>query len=203
VYAEDLEHFTRRELAPRALLMTALLRLGACDLFIHGTGGGSYERANDAWIGSWLGAAAGAGDAAAVAVVTATRRLALMEGPAPTARDVARARWSAHHARHDPAMLGDEAGAARRRVLVAAIKSARREGRRPREAFVELHKHLEERRGAGAARLEALEREALEMVGRARDASVAHDRTWAFAMYPGEVLAGLRDEIATDFGSLP
>ena len=202
VYAEELESLPRHELAPRALLMTALLRLGACDLFIHGTGGGLYEKANDAWMQMWFGSGGEEGfeRLAPVAVVTATRRLALVEGAAPTGRDVARAKWAAHHARHDPAMLGDAAGGVRRRALVGAIKSARREGREPRRAFEALHEFLSECRGASAARLGALERDVVEVMARARDAEVASERTWAFAMYPGLALEGLCAEVAARFG---
>jgi len=200
VHAEDVGGVARGELAPRALLMTALLRLGACDLFIHGTGGSLYERANDAWISGWLAGAAGGGEAAPVAVVTATRRLPLMGGEPPTARDVARAKWAAHHARHDPGMLGDEAGAALRRELVAAIKSARRVGKSPRRAFEELHEFLKDRRATGGDRLRALEQHAAEVSGRALDAAVASDRTWAFPLYPREIHSELRREIMTRFG---
>jgi len=199
VYAEDLEGTARHELAPRALMMTALLRLGACDLFIHGTGGGLYEKANDAWIGAWPDPAAGA--PATVAVVTATRRLSLLNTPAPTARDVARATWTAHHARHDPAMLGDHDGAARRRELVVAIKSARHQGREPRQAFERLHEFLRERRAAMSARLSALEEAASDAAARASDAGVASDRTWAFPMYSPGALDGLAQVVAREFQS--
>src|SRR5690606_40978326 len=41
-------------LYPRALMMTALARLGLCDLFIHGTGGGRYDQVTERWMYEWL-----------------------------------------------------------------------------------------------------------------------------------------------------
>ena len=46
-------------LMPRALLLTALVRLGMCDLFIHGTGGLIYDRVTEQWFADWLGQAEG------------------------------------------------------------------------------------------------------------------------------------------------
>jgi hypothetical protein len=40
---------------PRALLLTLLARLVACDLFVHGLGGVSYDRAMEQWCTAWLG----------------------------------------------------------------------------------------------------------------------------------------------------
>jgi hypothetical protein len=40
---------------PRALVLTLLARLVACDLFVHGTGGIKYDRAMEQWCHAWLG----------------------------------------------------------------------------------------------------------------------------------------------------
>lgn len=42
-------------LHPRALLLTLLARLVACDLFVHGLGGVLYDRAMEHWCKVWLG----------------------------------------------------------------------------------------------------------------------------------------------------
>jgi len=44
-----------REPRPRALFLTLLARLTACDLFVHGTGGMKYDRAMEYWCSTWLG----------------------------------------------------------------------------------------------------------------------------------------------------
>jgi hypothetical protein len=71
VWSDELAALKVDELAPRALAMTALVRKELCDLFIHGTGGGVYDRITDLWLGEWLGG----GALAPTAVVTATRHL--------------------------------------------------------------------------------------------------------------------------------
>ena len=42
-------------LMPRAITLTIFARLFLCDLFIHGTGGGNYDRATDMIIGEYFG----------------------------------------------------------------------------------------------------------------------------------------------------
>ena len=42
------------ELQPRAMLLTLLARLVACDLFVHGRGGMKYDQAMEHWCASWL-----------------------------------------------------------------------------------------------------------------------------------------------------
>lgn len=44
-----------KEVRPRALLLTLLARLVACDLFVHGTGGMKYDQVMEQWCHSWLG----------------------------------------------------------------------------------------------------------------------------------------------------
>ena len=46
---------TNNALHPRALLLTLLARLVACALFVHGTGGRTYDRAMECWCNAWLG----------------------------------------------------------------------------------------------------------------------------------------------------
>lgn len=43
------------DLRPKALTLTLLARLLACDLFVHGTGGYAYDACMEAWCKSWLG----------------------------------------------------------------------------------------------------------------------------------------------------
>lgn len=48
--------FAGRQLVPRGALITATLRLLFSDLFVHGTGGGKYDRCTDELIRSWWSA---------------------------------------------------------------------------------------------------------------------------------------------------
>lgn len=191
VYAHDLDD--RTHLAPRALLMTALLRLAGCDLFIHGAGGAAYDAVTDRWVRDWLGESL-----APIAMVTATLRLPLRaEIPSPEA--AARARWRAHHARHDPALLGDDAGASRKRALVDRIGALRAAGADPAPAFHEMQILLRDHREARRAELDALARDADLAGARLAERDIVADRTWAFPLHADEALRSLRDDIGAAF----
>ncbi|HHN77756.1 MAG TPA: hypothetical protein ENK11_03645, partial [Phycisphaerales bacterium] len=175
VYADDLGSVDPAMLAPRGLVMTGLLRLVGCDLFIHGTGGEAYDRVTERWFADWLGETLpGAG------VASATLRLDLGV-PEVDRADVARAVWRAHRARHTPMMLGDEAGQREKDRLVAAIRSA--EPARRGALFGELHALLAASRAARADRLAAYEREAAEVSAALADAEIARDRTWPWVLH--------------------
>lgn len=199
VDAAQLGNVPTSELAPRALLMTALLRLGACNLFIHGLGGERYERVNDRWIDAWLQAAIGGASTppAPVSIATATRFIPeLAEGsPPPTAEQITKLQWTAHHARHAPGILGDAGQEAERERLVQRIRTARREGRSPREAFLELHRFLESFRGTNSAGLQHLAEQAGAAARRSAESNVVYARDWAFPLYPRDLLRHLQDQI--------
>lgn len=81
-------------LRPRALTLTMVFRLIG-DLFIHGVGGGRYDRVTDAVIGDWLGVAP-----PRYAVATGTFFLPL--APTPSARVVRRLEGALLDLRHNP-----------------------------------------------------------------------------------------------------
>jgi hypothetical protein len=199
------------QLAPRALLMTAILRMFVCDLFIHGTGGGAsgegadehaegYDRITERWIPAWLGERDGGAGAPLSPSVVATATLTLdLPGPAIDPL-LAKARWTAHAARHDPAMLGDEAAAARKAAIVKALRSRRTTRGERRAAYLELHALLEEVRTRHAARLAELAAAATRAGDAAEQLALRRDRTWAFPLHETASLAGLRDAVAKEFG---
>ncbi len=83
-------------LAPRALLLTAWQRQNPnCGLFVHGTGGGRYDRITETWWATWRQKSL-----APIAVATADARLHF-DVPVHTPRDVTRAIWHAHHLPHN------------------------------------------------------------------------------------------------------
>lgn len=174
-------------LAPRALLMTALLRWAACDLFIHGLGGGLYDPVMEEWLGNWLGIT----DLAPAVVATATRLLPLVDDPPPTPSQVAHARWAAHHARHnpDPAM---------KRTLAAAVRTARTPTDRAAR-FHHLHAWLADQRSARAADLAALDAHAAQLTAHADLSAIVFDRTWPFPLLPSASMRSLRDDIHAAF----
>jgi len=178
----------RAELAPRGLLMTAIVRLSLCDAFIHGTGGLRYDRVTESWIRGWLGA-----ELAPMVGASATLRLDL---PLPEGfTDPDRAAWEAHHARHDPAMLDEHAAAARKHELVRAIDERKARGEDPGALFEELQTILENTRESNERRLEALRRRARWAERYREIRAVANDRTWAYPLYGRDALVGLRDAV--------
>jgi hypothetical protein len=198
IFASDLASVPLAQLAPRALLMTAIARLDLCDLFIHGIGGSLYDRATEAWLGEWLPGR----QLAPTAVVTATRLLPF-EDPPLTPEGIARAVWRSHHDLHSPGALGDAAGAARKQELLQDIRTARSKGREPAGAFRELHVLLDRVRAERAGAVEQLrELEASARKSRAK-AQVVYDRTWPFPLYPDSELMDLQGEINRAIAAKP
>ncbi|MGE3107237.1 MAG: hypothetical protein AB7G11_03060 [Phycisphaerales bacterium] len=180
-------------LAPRALLMTAMLRLAGCDLFIHGTGGAAYDRVTEQWIGDWLGESL-----APTGMVTATMLLPLAP-PQADALAAPRAAWFAHRARHDPALLGDHAAATEKARLVRAIRDARARGERPLSLYRRMHELLSGVRAQHSARLDQFAQAARTARAAQADAALAADRTWPFPLFPPEDLGRLATRIAAPF----
>lgn len=183
----------RGTIAPRALLMTGMMRLAGCELFVHGLGGVRYDHATEAWFGEWLGE-----ELAPMTLVTADVLLPTTGGGA-TARDVARAKWRAHRARHDPAIVGRDDLAAEKRGHVERIARARAVGGDARADYRAMHAMLEEYRIAEAGRLSAIEAEAEETARRFEESRVLHDRTWPFPLLPGETLRSLNEAVEGRF----
>jgi hypothetical protein len=187
IFAADLETVPLTQLAPRALLMTGMVRLTLSDLVIHGIGGSLYDRATEAWFNGWLPGR----PLAPTALVTATRLLPFEDLP-PTPEGIARAVWRSHHDLHDPLALGDAGAGARKQELLLDIRTARSKGREPAGAFRELHALLDRVRGerSGAvAQLKELESGARKSRAKAQ---VVYDRTWPFPLYPQSELLELQ-----------
>lgn len=190
----DSDQINPGTLAPRALLMTALVRALGCDLFIHGTGGGSYDRVAERWFELWQSQ-----PLAPMAVATATRTLDLLDGPVPTRRDVQVARARAHRAAHDPALLGDEDSARTKRDLVARIADAPRHSAQRHTLYREMHTLLDRVRNEHKDELEAQRAEAERVEHAHAAADLAGDRTWPAVLFPDAVLDELAGAIAAEF----
>lgn len=178
---------------PRALATTGVVRASLCDLFIHGTGGRAYEPINDAWLGNSL-----AWGLAPYVTATATLRLRF-EGETVTEADAAHAAWAAHHARHQPASLGDEDRQAKRNELVQRIADAPRGSAERAELFVELHRVLDAARGSRAEQLRSLAARATALRMKSAERTLRDDRTWPAVLHSSADLEALRDAIAESF----
>jgi hypothetical protein len=192
-------------LMPRALFMTALIRLGMCDLFVHGTGGASYDRAMELWIEDWLGVRP-----SPIAVATATLHLPLGPPEGGEVRDARAARAEARRAWHDPesaeARADDNEEEAHRpgpikRELLEAVEGAPRGSHRRRQAFFAMHRELQVLRGVHAGSVERYQRRAADAARRQADAAIATRRDWPFPLYPREMIDQLAEAVAQRAGA--
>lgn len=192
-----------QSLAPKALLMTAFLRVFACDLFIHGTGGGEYDKVMQRWLELWPAVATFshspfiAQNLAPAVVATATVRLPLLDAPVPTAAAVARARWLAHAARHNPALLNDPEAAHAKDLALAAIRTDSKPDRLT--AYRALHAELAAYRGQRSEELARLDATAARLATLRAAAGPALRRTWPFPMAPRQSLAELESRVRAFF----
>ncbi len=193
-YDSDVERWledpaTAPRLFPRALLLTALMRLGVCDLFVHGTGGANYDRAMEDWIRTWLGI-----EPAPIAMVSATLRLPLRsvddgEEMVPVA-EAARcplgvARSGSAGSRERASARTPQAGSAprdaeRRAGIERTTASLLRDAPGPGRA-----------RAAEEERLEQLRHEVERAARRERERPIIQRRTWAFPLYEDAAIDGL------------
>ncbi len=198
VFVEDLDGTDLCELAPRALVVTGLVRLAACDLFIHGTGGAAYDAITERWLAEWLGETL-----APATVVSATLRLPLapLQTDGPELQD---ALWRAHAARHNPNRLDPSDPelrrlAERKRGLVERIEQQRRAGRDPAADFQALHDLLADYRRSRKTELRRLD-EAARSARRAASArELAEARTWPFVLHDEASLRALAREFDNAF----
>ena len=187
VWSDRLGELGDERLVPRGVAMTGLLRWAACDLFVHGTGGGAsggdagYDRVTEAWLATWLGVKS----PAPAVVASATMTMDLGGGAIPSPEEIARAGWAARHASHDPGVVGDRARAERKRELLRRMGESRgRAGGAGRAAcFAEMQALLREHREVNRGVLEAAEARARVLRGAAGEASVAFSREWPLALH--------------------
>ncbi|MEM7229400.1 MAG: hypothetical protein AAF432_11365 [Planctomycetota bacterium] len=177
-------------LMPRALYMTALIRLAMCDVFVHGTGGANYDRAMERWLQDWLGV-----QPSEIAVATSTLQLPLRDESEPVPdvnalrRDVRRL-W--HNPEQDPSsrLPGEKKSS-----YLSMIANEPRNSPRRREAFFEMHRELGTLRQTFGSRLNAARTRAVAGERAASDAAIAARRSWAFPLYPEAFINELADVV--------
>lgn len=192
-------------LAPKALLLTGLLRAFGCDLFIHGMGGagssgeGGYDHIAAEWFNDWLGLVL-----APMVMATATLRLDLPSS-APSQQQIERDQWIAHAARHHPGLVGDTLAEQARQSTLARLNLLR--GRRDPDArrerlaaYRELHASLAASRERHHAALVALASQAAKSGARRQESRILADRTWAFPLYEPRQLQELTRQVRERFG---
>lgn len=195
VLASTIAGIPTGELAPRALLMTGLMRHAGCELFIHGLGGGKYDVIAEEWLGAWL-----SWKLAPAVVATGTLLAKLSDSPPPSPESLARARWSLHHARHTPQTLGDSWSQRRKEELVEEIRGLRKRGADSYRAYSSLQELLSRVRIEHQDALAGLAREVSALESRAKESKVALDRTWAFPLHERGSIQALQAAVSAAFG---
>lgn len=181
---------------PRALTMTALARLGLCDLFVHGQSGIVYDRITDQWIQHWLGL-----PLAPVTMVTATLTLDF-DRKAADERDLDRAKWLAHHVPYNlDRVHGFDEAARQRRDLLKAIQDAPRRSDQRRALFEQM-RDLQRLLAAKHPELVEQAQQNVEHVKqRIAQTDIIDDRTWSFALYPHSRIKALNATIEERFAA--
>lgn len=195
VFASDLETTSIETLLPRALFMTGILRRGACELFIHGTGGEAYDTVTEQWFNQWLGQPL----AAATAAVSATQLLELETDRPPTAAELNESKQLARKARHDPNLIGDTQTAQAKRQLVEQIAQKKEAGENSASLFAQMQQLLSDYRKNNEPAFARLDRQAAHLELLASEADLLNDRTWPFALYASSAMAQLKQEFTSHF----
>jgi len=191
-----------QHLRPRAVSLSALMRSEHCDLFIHGTGGGVYDRVTEQWWGDWVGESL-----APMAVVSADVH---MDFGLPTATPghLTRAIGHAHRLWHNVARFmqrpapRDAALQQEKRQLLMHMDDDR-DKRRRAKAFKRIHQINAELRERHADQIKGAQRDAEDARAGIANASMTRRRDWCFALYPEEQLQDLADQISPRLPASP
>ncbi len=186
--------FAAVPLRPRALTMTAFARLAVADLFIHGIGGGLYDRATDAIVREFFGIAP-----PAYAVATATLFLPF-RNPVPPADERSRLQRALLDLQHNPdRFLSGDSGPHRELVaekwsLIRGLEKAdamtRRERRAATQRIREINTILQV---AVADQVETVQEELRRADRRQEDAEVTGYRGYPFFLHRIESVEALVD----------
>lgn len=188
-FAADLASTDSAPLRPRALLMTAIMRLVVCDLFIHGKGGFEYDRAMEQWIHDWLGL-----PVCPMSMASADLRLPFPEVEVVNQRDLERMFSGHRRLLHDPEMR-DHDMSARKRQWLREIDALPRRSRERHQKFIDYHRWLDQARSAQDMALRA-SGDRIVHLGRLIDShETIRRRDWAFPLYPRAILDRLNHEI--------
>ncbi|MEX0653888.1 MAG: hypothetical protein WD534_15765 [Phycisphaeraceae bacterium] len=179
-------------LLPRALLLTAVMRSLACDLFIHGKGGGVYDRVMERWWKTWRGE-----PLASRAVVSADLRLPFADVPVADEATWARAVWFRHYVPHNvDRVLGVDGPAVQRKRGLLAQMDDDRDRKRRRRAFEQLHAINADLLDQHPDLLVEADRQLDDARQGLLNARLASRRDWSFPIYPPRCLQALRTTVA-------
>jgi hypothetical protein len=189
--------FAQVPIRPRALTLTAFARLAVTDLFIHGIGGGRYDRATDAIVRVFFGIAP-----PLYATVTATLFLPFIGGGRRDA-ERQRLRRLLLDLQHNPDRFLEGDGAHRALIqekweLIRTLEGAGALTRRERRAATQRIREVNQVLGTTVAGRIAEAQEALQRLNRhEEDAEVTAYRGYPFLLHRVEDVDALVDALAT------
>ena len=116
-----------------------------------------------------------------------------------TQQDADHAAWLAHHARHDPSLVGEDEDERKKRELAAQIESLPRHSRERRALYEQILAILERTRTEHAEEIRRYRNDAERTKMLAMEHRLRTDRTWSVALHSPDRLAKLREAIAARF----
>lgn len=188
--------FAAAAIRPRALTLTAFVRLAIADLFIHGVGGGRYDRATNAIVKEFFGV-----EPPAYATVTATLFLPF-SGGGRADDERRRLQRQLLDLQHNPDRFVSGDGPHQSLVkekwelirrLDGASAMTRRERRQATQRIREINTILQV---AVADRVANVQEAMREIDARRQDAEVTDYRGYPFLLFPLEAVEGLVDILA-------
>lgn len=192
VGGEDPEDLAGLALRPKALALTAFMRLCLVDLFIHGVGGGRYDRVTDAVIEEFFGVGP-----PRYAVVSATLHLPLSEfDPADERAAVARRLLEVQH---NPERLLEDPTPEHRQLIeakwqwIARLDAGALTRRERREATQHIREINERLSAALSAERQALERRISGLLEVDEASTAATHRGYPFCYFPRRAVEELVD----------
>jgi hypothetical protein len=192
-------------LLPRALLMTAMVRLAGARIFIHGLGGEKYDPAMERWLSLWLADVPGL--RLAPACIASANLYLDLEGSAPATTQRARNAeiQRLRRVQYDPLASADGDLEAEKRRALAEIQSHPRRSEARRAAYLRLTSVIERHRAAHAMDLEAARAGLARLLETGKPAGVpdvdpALRRDWPFFLYSMEALRALRASVDRALG---
>jgi hypothetical protein len=192
----DAPGFAALPLRPRALALTAFVRLVVADLFVHGVGGGRYDRATDAIVREWL-------DLSPPAYVAVTATLHLpFDGAGSIDAERLRLRRLLLDLQHNPDRFLPDGGPHRALVeekwaLIRRLERAGETTRRARRAATQRIREINTILATVVADRVADAQEALARLDRHdEDAEVTAYRGYPFLLHPLEAVEALVDALA-------
>jgi hypothetical protein len=177
-------------LLPRALTLTAVMRAALSDFFVHGHGGGLYDRVTEAWWADWEG------DALAPAVVVSADARLSFEAPLADRRELAAAQWQAHHAPHniDRLLKLDGPLAHEKRRLIEQVANSHDRWVRWL-SFCAIHRLNDELARRYPEVVQQTDQRLAEAKQGLANRAVAEKRDWCFALYDKATLQQIRDQL--------